>query len=468
MATDRSVNLQAELRTWLSEVRDTGPLGSNDMGWRPFRDLATWSRVTASVAALAPPERRPDLYSDDLAVRDDVLLDLSGLGHIAQALAYGQDVDIEQVVVEFAALCGAPLPTSEDWLLLDGEAPAGTQIRIGDYTLRTLSRGDVRHLHRPLHALAGPSSKYSKDLGVLEGAPFLQRVVADRPLVNGYRFPLLGMHTRPELLHWRPLLALLLWNSSDVIRMDSWFIVERGRRADLHAGTVPVVPDMWVEDEGREVEYERRGTGLWEVTTKDVPHLDAFCSAVDALIGTVLSGVSLKNRKAKTRARRLQRASEHLVRAAHRTYGNDFVWEDDTDEVTLHYVIAMEALLADEDQADLSRKVKQRAAALWMSDAHRLKVAEVVGKAYGRRSKYAHGDETGDVDENELDRLRRVAHGVMLRWLITTVPAGLDLPLELDKTLLSDGVRKAIVSDPLQAFFAETPPAVLPSDAQYA
>ncbi|MBT2417893.1 hypothetical protein J7F01_39920 [Streptomyces sp. ISL-22] len=71
-----------------------------------------------------------------------------------------------------------------------------------------------------------------------------------------------------------------------------------------------------------------------------------------------------------------------------------------------------------------------------MSASHRLAVAQIVGRAYGRRSKYAHGDDTGEIDTKELDQQRRVAHGTLLRWLITTVPAGPDLPLELDKTLL--------------------------------
>ncbi|MFB8141351.1 hypothetical protein [Streptomyces parvus] len=142
------------------------------------------------------------------------------------------------------------------------------------------------------------------------------------------------------------------------------------------------------------------------------------------------------------------------------------MWEEDADEVTLHYVIAMEALLADEGQTDLSRKVKQRAAALWMTDPLRIQVAEVVGKAYTRRSKYAHGDDTRDIDAKELEMLRRVAHGVMLRWLVTTVPTGLDLPLELDKTLLSDTARAAVVMEPLRAFFDVASPALLPSDEQ--
>ena len=463
MQTDQTSELRAELTRWLTQVREAGDLGTHESDWQFLAGLPAWPRVRNRVAVLAPPEKRDDLYAADGSLRDETLLYLSGLSRVAHAIGRGADIDDGQVAARFSDFCTAPRPASEDWLFLDGQAPAGTDITLGEYTLRTLSHEELRHLSPPLHPIIGPAEEAPAATSVLEGAPVLQHTVPDRPLANGYRFPLLGMHTRPELLHWRPLLTLLLW-SSDMLRMNAWFIVERERRADLHAGSVPVVPDIYVDYTGREFEYEKRDTGLWRVTETDLPRLKAFAAAVDGLINTVLAGLDQKNKKAKMRARRLQRASEHMVRAAHRTYGNDFVWEEDADEVTLHYVIALEALLADEDHADLSRKVKQRAAALWMADSHRLTVAQVVGRAYGRRSKYAHGDDTGDADTKELDQLRRVAHSTLLRWLGTTVTAGPDLPLELDRTLLSDELRRRTVTAPLRSFYDATPPARLPSD----
>ncbi|MFF4766352.1 hypothetical protein ACFY1V_07510 [Streptomyces sp. NPDC001255] len=465
MDSDELPPFAAELMAWFADVGAPGSAGSYVGDWRPLSALASWSRVTASVVALAPEERRPDLYSKDHRLRNEMLLGLSGLGFIADAVARGQDVDLDRAVAEFGRSCRASLPSSEDWLLLDGEIPAGTRIEIGEYVLEALSDEETKQLLPPMYAVMPSAPASWQNVSVLKGAPFLRRVVPDRPLRSGHRFPLLEMPSCPELHHWRPLLPMLLW-SDDVIRMNAWFIVEPGRCADLYAGSVPVVPDIYATGDGQEIEYERRETGLWRLTGRDISRLGAFCAAVDGLIGAVLEGANEKNKKAKTRARRLQRAAEHLLRAAHRTYGNDFVWEEDADEVTLHYVIAMEALLADEGQTDLSRKVKQRAAALWMTDALRLEVAEVVGRAYARRSKYAHGDDTRDIDAKELEMLRRVAHGVMLRWLVTTVPTGLDLPLELDKTLLSDTARAAVVMEPLRAFFDAASPALLPSDAQ--
>ncbi|GAA3496711.1 hypothetical protein GCM10019016_038120 [Streptomyces prasinosporus] len=463
MQMDQTSQLRVELTRWLTQVREASALGTHESDWRPLAGLPAWPCVRNCVSALAPPERRDDLYAADGSLRDETLLYLSGLSRVAHAVGHGADIDDDQVAARFSTFCTAPRPASEDWLLLDGQAPAGTDIPLGEYTLRTLRRDELRHLRPPLHSITGSVEEAPAAENVLDGALVLQRTVNERALVNGYRFPLMGMHTRPELLHWRPLLTLLLW-SSNMLRMNAWFIVERERRADLHAGTVPVVPDIHVDDTGREIEYERRDTGLWRVTKMDLPRLNAFATAVDGLISTVLAGADQKSKRAKMRARRLQRASEHLVRAAHRTYGNDFVWEDDADEVTLHYVIALEALLADEEQADLSRKVKQRAAALWMTDSHRLAVAQVVGRAYGRRSKYAHGDETGDADTKELHQLRRVAHSTLLRWLVTTVSTGPDLPLELDKTLLSDELRTSTVTAPLRSFYEATPPVRLPAD----
>lgn len=70
----------------------------------------------------------------------------------------------------------------------------------------------------------------------------------------------------------------------------------------------------------------------------------------------VAANVSKRSKAAKA-ARRLERAGQHLVRAAHRTHGPaDYhtVSEYERNEVILHYVIALEALLADEENLDLS------------------------------------------------------------------------------------------------------------------
>jgi hypothetical protein len=134
-------------------------------------------------------------------------------------------------------------------------------------------------------------------------------------------------------------------------------------------------------------------------------------------------------------------------------------------EVILHYVVALEALLADEGNLDLSRKVSYRAATLFGTDDERERVARLVKTAYEVRSKYAHGDDLGrDVD---LDELRQVARQVVLRWLVLATnrsdgkvsPEMGSIPRELDRASLSDAVRRELVLKPLRAFFQEHPPA---------
>lgn len=138
--------------------------------------------------------------------------------------------------------------------------------------------------------------------------------------------------------------------------------------------------------------------------------------------------------------------------------------------MVLHYVIALEALLADEDNLDLSRKVTYRAATLFGTDDERERVAMLVKTAYDVRSKYAHGD---DIDKDvDLDELRQAARQVILRWLIlaTSRPNGdtptetRTIPAELDRASLADTIRRDAVLKPLRAFFEANPPSDPPHD----
>lgn len=133
-------------------------------------------------------------------------------------------------------------------------------------------------------------------------------------------------------------------------------------------------------------------------------------------------------------------------------------------EVLLHYVIAMEALLADDrDHLDLSRKVECRAATLFATDERRVATARLVKKAYGERSSYVHGDE---VDPGfDLDALRVTARQILLRWLVLAAGDVGDGPAQepqavgslLGRATLSDTVRREQITGPLRAFIAATP-----------
>ena len=124
-------------------------------------------------------------------------------------------------------------------------------------------------------------------------------------------------------------------------------------------------------------------------------------------------------------------------------------------DAVLHYVIALEAVLAgnEKDKTELTRKVVQRAAILaGIDDSDRLAVAATVRAAYGARSAYAHGSEPTNID---LPGLRRVVRDCVLARLILGDPISDDFPLAaladnalLDHVLLADQVR-----GPISAFW---------------
>jgi hypothetical protein len=146
----------------------------------------------------------------------------------------------------------------------------------------------------------------------------------------------------------------------------------------------------------------------------------------------------------------------HLTRATQRSMPDGMALDEERDEVLLHYVIALEALLADEEQADLARKVTQRAAVLvGDDDSARLRYAALIRSAYTARSKYAHGDEPHQVD---LAELRMATCGVMLRWLVLQAAADRNrrlLPELLDDALLSARTRAEVVDSVWRSFTAE-------------
>lgn len=477
-AMKNAPDLATCLHAWFNEVRQAGiSFESGAALVNTMTRYPAWSSVRAAVQVTAPLTVRPDLYTSEGQLRDVTLLGMTGLARAAQAITNGLPVDDQccpwsyqhsndlqagTVVAEFVTFCKSPLAIPEDWLLLDAQIPAGTLVSVGGYSLKSAAAEDLRQLlalptARAVCAVLEPPEMDPK---FLDGAAFLCREDPHGGLVHGLRWPLMDLPTRPELHHWRPLFILLLWRGDVVCHMDAWFAVERGRRIDRQCGAVPWKMDIFVDEDGEEVEVERREEGLYEVLQEEVPRFSTFCSAVDSLIDVVLADTSKAGKK---RARRLERAAKHLVRASHRTQVDGSVWEEEADEITLQYVIAMEALLTGDGNSGIVQKIKQRAAILWMTDETRGRVLEMVSTSYDSRSKYAHGDDTRE-DVQHLHRLRKLAANVTLRWLITAAAAGPDLGKRLDEALTSDAVRRNVVTDPLTAFFTRTPPRQNPPD----
>ncbi|MEV7383294.1 hypothetical protein [Streptomyces lydicus] len=266
--------------------------------------------------------------------------------------------------------------------------------------------------------------------------------------------------------------------------MDAVFDVERGRRFGLRSADVPTTYQTYGYGADEE-DVEVRDTGTFDVEPAELVALEAFCGAVTARIEAVMDGET-SNGVRQRRARRLERAARHVLRAYQRTFTN-YVWPQEVDELQLDYVIALEALLASPkaSHAEVAAKFTTRASALFLSPDTQARAGAEAKVAYGARSSYVHGDvikgppnlkDLKDQKErhkaqarweqerlDELHRLRKLTLQVILRWLVLTPSNSTDLWKLVDEAA-DDTDRGRTVGDPLRAFFATTPPRRLPPD----
>ena len=144
----------------------------------------------------------------------------------------------------------------------------------------------------------------------------------------------------------------------------------------------------------------------------------------------------------------------HFLTAGDRAHGEGEVLSELNAETVLHYVIALEGLLAGDepDHTELTRKVSQRAAILaGKDDAQRLEIERLVRSAYGTRSEYAHG--TTPKKEIDLPKLRRVVRRCLLARLVIGDPTPDGALREVaDQALLSHEVLEGCVHQPLNEF----------------
>lgn len=61
----------------------------------------------------------------------------------AEAAASGLPVPVEKLAADFAAFCRATTPEPQTWILLDVDLPAGTDLWLGDYRLKTASSDEL-------------------------------------------------------------------------------------------------------------------------------------------------------------------------------------------------------------------------------------------------------------------------------------------------------------------------------------
>jgi len=445
--------IELAVRAFIKAVRAM-PAGSE------LQNRGEWMRVRTAVEQAAPPAVRPDLYANG-RLSDGLLLHASGLGRAAVTTA----ISDATIAIEFAAFCTRPAPISQDWILLDANLPPGLRLSIGDYSLETRGYDDLVGLY-PLPCLAyADGDAAPMPPRTLSGAAFLRRMRPERRVSAGTH---LTWHfdTLIEVENWIPLLTLALW-SPGITRAEAAYEVEPGRRVSPAGGRPVTAPNVFVGADGVEEEFEDHIRSGISISEAEIPAFTAFTAAVVERVDRVITGLGGSHKGRKKLARRLQTAAGHLLRAAHRTYGPEDSYDVlayEKNEVLLRYVIAMEALLADDrDHLDLSRKVEYRAATLFATDEQRIATARLVKNAYAARSSYVHGDE---VDPDfDLDALRVTARQVLLRWLVLAAGGVKDGPAQdpqavaslLDRVTLSDGARREQITGPLRAFFAATP-----------
>ena len=160
-------------------------------------------------------------------------------------------------------------------------------------------------------------------------------------------------------------------------------------------------------------------------------------------------------RKAKEEAaNRLQRCAEHFLIAREYAYDEGKALPGREAHAVLHYVIALEGLLAGGERGDLTRKVSQRAAIpSGVNDAERLAFRRLVCDAYGARSEYAHGDKPSKISKVDFPKLRRVVRRCILARLILGDPTQVGPLHELaDRALLSQSELQNQIRRPFDEF----------------
>jgi Apea-like HEPN len=244
---------------------------------------------------------------------------------------------------------------------------------------------------------------------------------------------------RPAHLLWKPLLALSLFDNP-VIQLWARYQLEPGRRIDKLFDAV----DWKVYTPDDETEIDEPATGEFG-SDIDAPTLRRFLAELAPLLTTALID--------KTAGTRLQRSAEHFLTAGDHAHGEGEVLSELNAETVLHYVIALEGLLAGADSgSDFTRKVSQRAAVLaGEGDAQRLEIARLVRDAYDARSKYAHG--STPKRELDLPRLRKVVRRCLLTRIVIGDPIGDEELHEIaDRALLSHEVLERRIRQPFREF----------------
>jgi Apea-like HEPN len=199
-----------------------------------------------------------------------------------------------------------------------------------------------------------------------------------------------------------------------VVHLWAQYDVEPARRVDVLFDRVYTEP--WTPD--GEIELERVVRGYYEIDAAGEGRFRRFLARLAPLFDRATAQPARPTRASKERAARLRRIAEHFLTAGENAYAEGEVLSEFNADAVLHYVIALEAVVAatESDKTELTRKVVQRAAVLaGVNDEDRAVVAQTIRAAYASRSAYAHGREPSEID---LPILRRIVRDCMLAQLI--------------------------------------------------
>lgn len=380
----------------------------------------------------------------------ELTLDTLAETGVAGLLFSGDPIYIDVLAAELAGYLAGPTVPIWEYVIIDVNLTLEEPVPIVDgWELVTPSSEELAQLVGVPSAARHVVGRRSFDLDLYGGLAMLRRVHPDG---KPHRGTILYLGLRPARALWQPLLALSLYHNP-VVHLWAQYDVEPGRRIDVLFDRVYTEP--WTPDGVTEIEVVRRGE--YEVDAADESRFRRFFVHLAPMLNRAVAQPVRPTRGSRERAARLRRVGEHFLAGGEEAHGEGEVLSEFNADAVLHYVIALEAVLAggDSDKAELTRKVVQRAAVLaGVDDRDRSLVAETVRAAYTARSAYAHGGEPDDID---LPSLRRVVRDCVLARLILGDPAadGASLANLTDAALLDHALLDEQVRRPVAAFWID-------------
>lgn len=350
---------------------------------------------------------------------------------LAGALAAAADFDEANVVETLEGYLAGPEIGRVHVVGIDADLILTAPVQVEQWELTRADAATFSAMS-PFPALAAFQRQPLWDPERWSGMALLRRPT-DKPPVTGLMFNMPRPY--PEWDAWLPLTVLAL-AQPDVVTMWSEHDVEPGRWG------IELMNEVWYNyhtygPPGEEEDFEQIGASSIGITPANET---IFRKQIEA-ISTYLPadpGPNAKRRELQ-QYNRIKRASQRLLAAGKHTVGSATPWDEvRAMDSLIHYVVALEALLANNSEtAEISRRIAQRAAVVaGTSNSDRLRIEDEIKKVYSLRSKVLHG--IADPAAANLETLRNIVRRVLLARLVYD-SAPRDSPFEelCDQALLS-------------------------------